>query len=67
MLSFDCPNALFTSQEDDEFQDSLLQMRKYQDRDDNSISSHSSMPDPEEVSVNSGDRIRNSFDLCGNE
>lgn len=67
MLSFDCPNALFTSQEDDEFQDSLLQMRKYQDRDDNSISSHSSMPDLEEVSVNSGERIRNSFELCGNE
>jgi hypothetical protein len=32
-----------------------------------SVSSHSSMPDLEEVSVDSEERIRNSFELCGNE
>ena len=81
MLQFDC-EAVFTPQEDDEYQDELLQQRKYEDNDKNSmsthssmpelididsVSSHSSMPDLEEVSVHSEERVRNSLELCGNE
>ncbi len=35
--------------------------------DEFSVSTHSSMPELEEVSVDSEERIRNSFELCGNE
>jgi hypothetical protein len=55
MLNFDCSEAVFTPQED------------YEEEDDFSVSTHSSMPDLEEVSVDSEQRIRNSFELCGNE
>lgn len=54
MLNFDCSEAVFTPQEHDE-------------EDDLSVSTHSSMPELEEVSVDSEERIRNSFELCGNE
>jgi hypothetical protein len=65
MLQFE---AVFRAEEDDEAQDELLQQRKYEDSDEeDSVSTHSSMPDLEEVSVDSEERIRNSFELCGNE
>ena len=67
MLNFDYPEAVFTPQEDDEEQDELLQKRKYEEIDDCSVSTHSSMPELEEASVDSEQRIRNSFELCGNE
>jgi hypothetical protein len=67
MLNYDCPEAVFTPQEDDEEQDELLQKRKYEEIDDCSVSTHSSMPELEEASVDSEQRIRNSFELCGNE
>jgi hypothetical protein len=64
MLNFDYPEAVFTPQEE---QDDLLQKRKYEEIDDCSVSTHSSMPELEEASVDSEQRIRNSFELCGNE
>ena len=67
MLNYDYPEAVFTPQEDDEEQDELLQKRKYEEIDDCSVSTHSSMPELEEASVDSEQRIRNSFELCGNE
>jgi len=67
MLNFDYPEAVFTPQEDDEEQDELLQKRKYEEIDDCSVSTHSSMPELEEASVDLEQRIRNSFELCGNE
>jgi hypothetical protein len=55
----------------DEEQDDYLLMRKHQnnmDCDDNSISTHSSMPELEDYSVSddSYDRVVTSHDLCGN-
>ena len=78
MLNFDYPEPVFRPEEDDEQQDSDLQARKFApepyrmptDEDlfeEDSVSTHSSMPDLEEVSVDSEERIRNSFELCGNE
>ena len=64
MLIFDYPEAVFTPQEE---QDELLKKRKYEEIDDCSVSTHSSMPELEEASVDSEQRIRNSFELCGNE
>ncbi len=56
----------------DDQQDDYLLMRKHENslmNDDDSISTHSSMPDLVEDcgSVDSGDRVRNSYELCGNE
>lgn len=61
MLQFE---TVFTAEEDDEAQDELLQQRKHEEQDQDDSDS---MPDLEEVSVDSEERIRNSFELCGNE
>ncbi len=66
MLNFDCSEAVFTPQEDDQEQEELIQKSKYEE-DEFSVITHSSMPELEEVSVDSEERIRNSFELCGNE
>jgi len=66
MLNFDYPEAVFTPQEDDDNSISThSSMPELIDID--SVSTHSSMPELEEVSVDSEQRIRNSFELCGNQ
>ena len=66
MLIFDYPEAVFTPQEDDDNSISThSSMPELIDID--SVSTHSSMPELEEVSVDSEQRIRNSFELCGNQ
>lgn len=58
---------IFNNEEQDEY----LLARKHSNNmyhDDDSISTHSSMPELEEVgSIDSDNRIRNSYELCGNE
>jgi hypothetical protein len=65
MLNFDCSEAVFIPQEDELSVSTHSSMPELIDID--SVSTHSSMPDLEEVSVASEERVRNSFELCGNE
>jgi hypothetical protein len=75
MLQFENPrHALIAPMFDCEEQDNYLLMRKHEnnhmDCDNDSISTHSSMPDLMDInsvgSNESYERIRNSYELCGN-